>query len=77
MKLPNKLYSYKESTLSKLPAILARLEIEPLTVLELYNTIGKEFDDISDYIECLDCLYILERIDIDEESGKLYYVKIY
>ena len=42
MLLPNKLYSYNESTLSKFPVVLKELRKEPLSVHELYRRVIKK-----------------------------------
>lgn len=68
MLLPNKLFSYNESVLSKLPLILRCLTV-PRTPKELlimnHNAISP-----SDLLEILDCLYTLKKIYLTEE-GKI------
>lgn len=74
MKLPNKLFSYKESTISKLPFILSEIsEKEYITIYQLYlNVIGK-FDDISEFLDALDCIYALGKIDYDNKLRGIRY----
>ena len=74
MKLPNKLFSYKESTISKLPVVLSEIiENEYVTIYQLYmNVIGK-FDNISEFLEVLECLYALGKIDYDNELRRIRY----
>lgn len=74
MKLPNKLFSYKESTISKFPIILNELiEKEYLTIYQLYLNVSNKFDNITDFIESLECLYILGKIDCDFKLRRVSY----
>lgn len=74
MLLPNKLYSYNESILSKLPVVLRLLKRRPMSVHELYQEGGRSFDSVSEYIDALDCLYALHKIEYDDLEGVLRYV---
>ena len=74
MLLPNKLYSYEESVLSKLPFLLTVLRQTPISVLELYQKSSAKFSGVSEFIDALDCLYALGRIDFDEKEDVLNYV---
>ena len=74
MLLPNKLYSYNESVLSKLPLILSALKRQPMSVLELYSWVIPKLSSVSEFIDVLDCLYALGKIDYDGKEDELYYV---
>lgn len=74
MRLPNKIFTFNESVLSKFPLVLAVLDKEPLSVKELYTTIKNKTEDVSEFLEVLDCLYALGRIRYDEETRTLQYV---
>ncbi len=74
MQLPNKLFNYSESILSKFPVVLKSLEKESLSVGILYIRLQKHFSSINDFIEVLGALYALEKIDYDEEKEVLCYV---
>lgn len=74
MLLPNKLFSYKESIVSKFPIILQILRKSPYSVLGLYKRIQDNVTGVNEYIEILDCLYALNKIDYDEETEVLRYV---
>ena len=69
MLLPNKLFSYNEGILSKLPVILNNLST-PLSPKQLYYEINAAITPI-EFMEALDCLYALGKIDITKE-GRLY-----
>ena len=74
MLLLNKLYSYNESVLSKLPLILTVLKKQPMSVLELYSKVIPKLSGVSEFIDTLDCLYALGKIDYDGKEDELHYV---
>lgn len=71
MQMPNKLYSYKESTLSKLPVVMRLLSDGPVRVGELYRETREYLDDATDFLSVMDCLYALGKTDINE-NGEAY-----
>jgi predicted phosphatase len=73
MKLPSKVTPYKESTIAKFSVVLELLEKNDMTPQELYAKVRKsKIKDISEFVEVLDCLYAMNKIEIDEEV--LHYV---
>lgn len=74
MRLPNKVITYKESTIAKFPVILACLNEQDLTPGALYKKVKSKVDDIGEYIDILDCLYALGKIELIEYMGVLHYV---
>lgn len=74
MKLPNKIICYKESIISKLPIILNVLEDGSLSVIELFNNVKDCMDNVSDFIDALDCLYALGKIKFDNQTRGVSYV---
>lgn len=73
MKLPNKIYSYSESTISKFIPIIEQLENRDESVTSLYQKTKKIFNNIEDYIDTLDCLFALNKIVLSEKE-ELHYV---
>ncbi len=71
MQLPNKIVSFKESVLYKFPIILCELEKNKISINELYMKTMKSFKSIDEFIDVLDCLFALNKIQYDEESGRL------
>ena len=71
--LPSKITSYSESSISKFPFILAILREEEKTPVELYKKARRKHISISEFMEVIDSLYALGKIDLNEE-GKLFYV---
>ena len=70
MLLPNKLFSYNESVLSKLPLILRELD-EPKTPHELLVSLGNTAKSPLELLDALDCLYALKEIKLNEEDGRI------
>lgn len=71
MQLPNKLYSYKASTLSMIPNVLKELQNGPVEVIDLYLAMKPLLTDVTDFLSVMDCLYALQAIDINTE-GEVY-----
>ena len=74
MKLPNKVITYKESTISKFPAVLSCLKEQVMSPALLYKKVKSKVEDIGEYIDILDCLYALGKIELIEHLGVLHYV---
>lgn len=74
MLLPSKLFSYNESILSKFPVVLKELKKQPMGVHELYRKVIKDLSGVNEYIDVLDCLYALHKIEYDEKEEVLRYV---
>ena len=68
MQLPNKLYSYKNSTLALVPTVLKELKNDPLPVIDLYKKVNPSLNDPTDFISVLDCLYALRAAEINDEG---------
>lgn len=49
MQLPNKLYSYKNSTLVLIPKVLSELKDSPVLLFELYDKLKPELNDATDF----------------------------
>lgn len=76
IKLPNKLYQYNESVISKFSAILKAVEFRDVYVYELYLNLTLIFSDINDFIDTFTCLYSLKIIELDNDTLKIkYYAK--
>ncbi|CRH86202.1 Uncharacterised protein [Chlamydia trachomatis] len=72
MKFPSKVTSYKESSLALFPVILKYLEKKDMTPSELYKKTRGKISGIQEFLEILDCLYALNKIEL--EGGVLHYV---
>lgn len=74
MILPDKLFSYNESVLSKFPIVLRELKKSSVDAAELYHAVKNKMADVSEFIEVLDCLYVLGKIEYDSDAEVLRYV---
>jgi hypothetical protein len=72
MKLPGKSTPYKSSVIALFPEILSILKADDCSVLELFKK--SSILSVGDYMNALDCLYALGKIEITEEGGLLHYV---
>lgn len=73
MKIPSKVTPYKESTIAKFPIVLSLLEKRDISPSELYESLKKnKIESILEYVEVLDCLYALGKIELRGEL--LHYV---
>ncbi|MBQ4437886.1 hypothetical protein II898_03325 [bacterium] len=74
MKLPSKIFSPEESTISYFPIILKCLDkkIEK-SVCELYQETIKAFPSNVDWMDTILCLYAIGAINFDEEKGVIIY----
>lgn len=68
MQFPNKLYSYKNSTLACIPMVLREIGDEPVPVIELYQRVRPCLDDATDFLSVMDCLYALRAADVNDEG---------
>ena len=68
MQLPNKLYSYKNSTLALIPVVLNELRDAPLPAAVLFTKVKSSLNDATDFLSVMDCLYALRAVDIDDEG---------
>lgn len=71
MQLPNKLYSYKNSTLALIPVVLKELRQGPMLAGELYLIVKPSLTEATDFLAVMDCLYALRAIDITD-GGEIY-----
>ena len=74
MKFPSKVTSYQESILSKFSIVLSYLEKENIKPSLLYKKIKNKGSDTGEFVEILDCLYALGKIEIVGEEKELHYV---
>lgn len=68
MQLPNKLYSYNNSTLAMIPTVLRELQKGPVPVVDLYKKIQGNLNDCTDFLSVMDCLYALGATDITDKG---------
>lgn len=74
MKFPNKVTSYEESVLSKLCPILNELYQKDMLVYEVYLATKDNYENPSCFLDCLDCLFALNKIELLPDLEVLHYV---
>ena len=68
MQLPNKLYSYKDSTLALIPLVLKELVNGPVSATMLFQRVRPFLSEATDFLSVMDCLYALRAVDINDEG---------
>ena len=74
MKFPSKVTSYQESIMSKFSVVLSHLEKENIKPSLLYKKIRTKVSDPREFVEILDCLFALGKIEMVGEEKELHYV---
>lgn len=75
MRIPSKVISYKDSSISKYARTLTKLKEMDYTPMNLYIEMKETFQSIDEFIDVLDSLYALRAIEFNEERGVVSYVK--
>ena len=74
MRLPSKVTPYRKSVLAKFPAVIKVLQQGDIRPGDLYQKV-KRGVDMADFIEILDALYLLEKVDFIPGKGVLHCVE--
>lgn len=74
MKLPNKVISFSESVLSKYVPILNEIQNNDIGVITLFHKTKSCYNSFEEYIDVLDCLFAMKKIEYIAEKGVLHYV---
>lgn len=75
MKLPSKIINYKESIIGKFSFILDEISNKEINIYELFDKLKKKFNNVEEYLVTLEVLYLLNKIEILEDSEVIKYVK--
>lgn len=75
MRLPNKLFNYEESILSKFVDVIDNCKEQDVSLYQLYKKVKNRVDGIDEFIEIMDCLYLLDYIEYDLDEGVIKNVK--
>ena len=68
MQLPNKLYSYKNSTLALVPIVLGELKNGPMPAAALFQAVRPSLQEATDFLSVMDCLFALYAVDMNDEG---------
>ena len=74
MRFPSKNTSFSESIIAKYPLVLGALVRSDMTVSVLYHSVKDTTEDIGEFIEIMDCLYALGKLELNVETRSLHYV---
>lgn len=75
MRMPSRVTPYKNSTLARFPMILRELEKWDMHPSMLYGMVRGRGLGIDEFMEALDCLFLLGAIEYIPEKEVLHYVK--
>ncbi len=67
MKFPSKVTPYRESIIAKFPVVLCKLEKKDMSPSELYKSVRGRVANIREFMDILDCLYALKKIELNGE----------
>ncbi|OAI14987.1 MULTISPECIES: ABC-three component system middle component 7 [Methylomonas] len=67
---PSKTISFKDSIVFKMMFILDE-RFEEISLVELYKNTKRMFLGLDEFIYAIDALYVLGKIDMDVEQGKV------
>jgi len=73
--MPSKVNTFSDSVIALFTPILEKLEKRNMTPHELLVAMKTKVSDISVFLDALDCLYKLGKIEIPEGTEVLRYVK--
>ena len=75
VRLPNKSIPYRKSIFMYFPRILVILSKHTCTPLHLYQQLDMPEKEWGDFMDALDCLFALGKVDLPSSGGKLRYAQ--
>ncbi len=73
MSFPSKFTSFDNSILAKISFLILE-EIDVISLSDLMDSRLDKFEDISEFMLALDVLYVLGKIELEEDAGVIRYV---
>jgi hypothetical protein len=73
MLLPSKVTPFKKSVLTKYLLLLKEIKAEDISAIELFKKVKPKIGSIAEYLEVLDCLFALKKIELTEKTEVLHY----
>ncbi len=74
MRFPSKITRFEDSILAKFPTVLTVLAEGDMTPPALFQAVRHTIEDISEFVIILDCLYALDKLEFNAETGLLHFV---
>jgi len=75
MRFPNKVIPFRKSILAKFSMVLDAISKQDMSILDLYEKNKNKFDGITEYVDVLDCLFFLGKIELLNGGVILHYVE--
>lgn len=75
MRMPSKVNTFSDSVIALFTPILEKLEKQDMTPHDLLVATKTKVSEISIFLDALDCLYKLDKIEIPEGTEMLRYAK--
>ena len=75
MRYPDKVTTYKESSFILFPLVLNLLKEADMSPQTLYRKLGKNCKNAVEFVEVMDCLFLLGKVKFVEGMGVLHYVE--
>jgi hypothetical protein len=73
MSFPSKFTNFDSSILAKISMLMLD-DIESISLSELISVRLDKFEDISEFMLALDVLFVLKKIELDDNKGLIKYV---
>jgi hypothetical protein len=73
MSFPSKFTNFDSSILAKISMLMLE-DIESISLSELIRVRLDKFEDISEFMLALDVLFVLKKIELDDNKGLIKYV---
>jgi hypothetical protein len=73
MSFPSKFTNFDSSILAKISMLMLD-DIESISLSELIRVRLDKFEDISEFMLALDVLFVLKKIELDDNKGLIKYV---
>ena len=74
MRYPSKICEYKDSSISKFSVVLEVIRENDYSVHDLYCAVNSSVKSITEYIEILNCLYSLGKLEFNKDTRRIQYV---
>jgi hypothetical protein len=71
VRFPSKNTRFADSIIAKFPAVMDALEQREMPVAELHKAVRLSTEDLGEFIQVLDCLYALGKIELNAEMRSL------
>ncbi|MDR0681238.1 MAG: hypothetical protein LBG15_05240 [Dysgonamonadaceae bacterium] len=60
--------------MAKFALLLKEIKVQDISAIELFEKVKPKIGGIADYLEILDCLFALRKIELSEKMEVLHYV---